>query len=200
MAGSAESRADGDAQVVARHVVELVRLGGVGDDGPRVSALHAVDEVTGADRRRRRHDDGAELHDAEHRLPQLDLVAEHEHDRSRPCATPSARARPRPGRSVGPSRRSDTVRTDSSCSTIVRAGLVVAASDGVEPVDRPVPALADVGEGELGHGALVVLTEVHEKVPRRAESVGHGYVGGGTRCHGPTLPEPADPVTGGSET
>jgi hypothetical protein len=44
------------------------------------AALDAVDQVRRAEGGGGRHDHRAELHHREHRLPQLDLVAEHEDD------------------------------------------------------------------------------------------------------------------------
>ena len=72
---------DREAAVVAGHLVELGGVGGVGDDEPGAPAVDPVAQVGRSGRRGRRHDHRAELDDPEHRLPELDLVAEHDDDR-----------------------------------------------------------------------------------------------------------------------
>ena len=140
-----------------------MRLTRVGDDGTGAAALEAVDEVARPGRRGRGHEHRTELHDAEHGVPQLDLVAEHE---QHGIASPNAEAG-EPGRHlVGTTAHQ--VERDGGDRLVGRAtviddrqgGAVVAAGEGIEPVDRPVEPRPHIGEGELADGALVLTPQL----------------------------------------
>jgi hypothetical protein len=171
-----------DPGEVAVDAVELPGLVGRGDDMLGTAAGDAVLEVAGPGRRRRRHDHGAELHDGEHEVPELDLVAEHEDDRI-------ALADPLGGEPSGDAigAGGEGVESELTARAVVldddQGGAVIAPGDGVEPVDGPVEAVTDVGEGELGNGALVVLAQSDELVPRGAEGF-EGRGGRGRRVEG----------------
>ena len=81
-----------DPRVVAGHVGELGRVGRRRDDVARVAALDAVAQVGGAEQRRRRDDHRAELHRGQHRLPQRDLVAEHQQHAVAAARRPASRS------------------------------------------------------------------------------------------------------------
>jgi hypothetical protein len=70
--------ADHDPRVHAWHVVELGRVRRWHDDVTGVPALHAVEQIGGAEQRRSGDDHRAELHGGQDRLPELDLVTEHD--------------------------------------------------------------------------------------------------------------------------
>lgn len=72
--------ADGEPGVVTGHLVELGGVRVPHDHMPDPAAVHPVAQVDGAEERRGGDDDGAQLHRGEGRLPQLDLVAEHDED------------------------------------------------------------------------------------------------------------------------
>ena len=154
-------RADAEPRVLARHARELVDVARVGDDVPHPAARDAVAQIGGPDGRRRRHDDRAELHDGEHEIPQFDLVAEHEDDRV--TALHALLCEPR-GDGVGAARhlvvrhlerRAVLLDDDDGCA-------VVAARDGVEPVDRPVEAVADIGPRERRHSVVMASAQLEE--------------------------------------
>ena len=179
-------RADAEPRVLARHARELVDVARVGDDVPHPAARDAVAQIGGPDGRRRRHDDRAELHDGEHEIPQFDLVAEHEDDRV--TAPHALLCEPR-GDGVGAARhlvvrhlerRAVLLDDDDGCA-------VVAARDGVEPVDRPVESFADVGPGERREGVGVTPAQLEQRITGGAVGPGGGDVEGGGR-HEATLP------------
>ncbi len=122
---------------------------------PGAAAGDPVDEVRRPDRRRGRHDHRTQLHDRQHGLPQLDLVAEHQHDR----VTLADAAGGQPGRQA--IRGTGHLGEGALCRGPVllhehQRRAVVAAGDRVEPVHRPVEPLAQLGPVELGHGTEVI--------------------------------------------
>jgi hypothetical protein len=163
--------ADRDAGVVAGDVRELAGVGGVRDDVPGAAALDPVDEVSGAERRRRRHDDRAELHDGEHRLPQLDLVAEHE-DHAVALAHPLVAQPVGDLVGAGGQRVEGVLGRETVLLDDVQPDAVVADRVGVEPVDRPVERAVEGGPAELGDRLGVVAAQREELVAGGAVGVG----------------------------
>ncbi len=106
---SVDGVADHDAGVVAGHVVELRGVFGVGDDELGAAAGDAVGQVGRAQRTGGRHDDRAELGDGEHRLPQLDLVAQHQDDPVTLADAEPAEPRRNPVGALGHLREADLV-------------------------------------------------------------------------------------------
>ncbi|CAB4930731.1 unannotated protein [freshwater metagenome] len=156
--------ADGDAGVVPGHAGELGRVHGVGDHVRRPAALDPVDQVGRAQRGGGRHDDRAELHHRQHRLPQLDLVAQHQHH-------PVAPADPDRGQPAGhlvrpPDHLGEGVpRLAAVGLGDPQRGALVVAGVGVEPVVRPVEPVAQVGPAELGDRARVLTPQRQQLVP-----------------------------------
>ena len=151
--GPAVGRPDADPHQVGQ-VGELAGLVGGGDHGASPAARGTVGEVRGAGRGGRRHDDRADLHHGEHDVPQLALVAEHEQHR---VTAPHAEALQPATDPVGAGRHG--VEADLLARAVLghddEGRVVVAAGDRVEPVDRPVELLPDVGPGERGECLLV---------------------------------------------
>src|SRR5207253_1007381 len=74
-------RTDGDPDIVAGDFVEFGGVDRIADHEPRPPSADPIDEVGRPDRCRRWRDHRAELRDRKHRLPQLDLIAEHDDHR-----------------------------------------------------------------------------------------------------------------------
>ncbi len=171
----------GDPGVVAGHLVELGGVLGAGHDVAYVAALDPVAQVGRAEEGRGGDDDGAQLHRAEHHLPQLALVAEHDED---PVAGRDAPgAQPVRGR-VGP--RGELCEGEGLAGAVLlddAQGVgVVAGGDVVEPVEGPVEAVG-AGPGESGVGGCVLAASLQQEVPRGKE-LGGGAVPGTFGRHG----------------
>ena len=182
---------DPDAGDRGADAVELVRVGAGGDDIPDRSAHDAVIEVGAADRDGRREDDRPDLDQREHRLPELDLVAEHEHHR----IAPRDPERLQPCGELVRAGRHLVERADRSAAVLFddderRGG--VAAGDDIEPLDRPVEGAVDLGPAELRQGARVVLAERDELIAGVAQAGGRGAGHGASsssRRDGTILPD-----------
>jgi hypothetical protein len=136
----------------SRDVSKFVDLVGIGDDMAHRPPADAVGDVFGPQCGGGRHDDRPQLHDRQHRFPQLDLIAQHDHDAiaGRDAAGDQRRGEPigaggQLGEGVGaiaPVRPDDAQRRSR-----------VAGRDGVEPVERPVEPVADGGQRKLATAA-----------------------------------------------
>ena len=166
----------GQQRVVAGHLVELVGVHRVAQHVARAAPGDPVGEVGGSHRGGRRHDHRADLHDREHRLPQLDLVAEH-HDHGVPAtdalpAEPGGHLVGAPGHLVVRALHPAAVLLDDH-----QRRPVVAAGDGVEPVDGPVEPVPEVGPLELRVRPVGVLAQVQQQVPGVPVALGRGHQG-----------------------
>ena len=160
-----------DARVVARDVGELRgvarrarRRAGRSPRSIRSRRSAGPSSVDGRD------DHRAELDRGEHRLPQLHLVAEHQHQ---PVAAPHALAAQPVGHrgwSAPPARRTSAavaaVRPRRS-SSAGRSG--ARRRDHVEPVQRPVELRRAAASANSRYAALVVVAVRQQEVARRAE-------------------------------
>ena len=117
--------------------------------------------------------------DREHRLPQLDLVAEHQHHAVARADAERRGARSPPGRSGAPSRRRCTFASLPSSSTIHSAMPSLSRAIDVEPVDGPVERPVDLRPVELGDRSGVVSAEREDLVAGGAVGLGRGTVGHG---------------------
>ena len=158
---------DTHARIPARHVIELGCVLASHNHVAHPTALDSVRQVVGSEGSRCRHDNRAELENAQHRLPQLDLVAEHHHDR---VAAPDAeRAQPRSDL-IGSCRHliegslhaRSVRRQHDQCRTLVATG------NGVEPVDCPVERTDDIRPAEFFGRGSQILAECDQLVTRRA--------------------------------
>ncbi|MEG8036974.1 hypothetical protein QP157_17145 [Sphingomonas sp. LR61] len=148
------------------------------------SAVDAVLQVGGVEHRRRRQDHRPELDHREHRLPQLELVAEHD---EHVVALPDAVLVQANGQTVGPGGH---LRVAEPLFRAIRVDdperdAVVASSDDVEPVVRPVEGVAEVRPPEGGAGGIGGLCG-EQLVTGSAVRGGHVRVG-----HGPIMPHPS---------
>ena len=165
-------RPDGDAGVVAGDVVELVDIGVPDDDVLGGTPVDAVPQVGRPEHRRRGDQHRAQLHRREDRVPQLDLVGEHEDDPVAPLHAVGAQ----PVRhAVGPLCHLrervlplGPVLLDDPQRRAVGRGRV--GPDGVEVLQRPVE-LVELGPGEVAPGRVVVGLPFDEEVAGRAEAL-----------------------------
>jgi len=129
----------------------------------RAAAFDSVDELVGSEGGGGGQDDGADFHDGEHGFPEFDLVVEHEDD------VVAA------GDAVGGEVCCDLVGAvghvvEGVCGLGAvffddpQCGVVVAAGVGVEPVDRPVEPIPEVGPDELLDGLRIVTAQVLQEV------------------------------------
>ncbi len=135
-----------------------------------LAASDPVAQVGRAEQRRGRDDDGAQFHRAEHHLPQLALVAEHDQD---PVAGRDALlAEPVRGgaRAYGELREGEAPAGAVLLDDAQGVG-VVPGGDVVEPVQGPVEAVG-AGPGEPGVGGLVVAAAFQQEVPGGQEPGG----------------------------
>ena len=161
-----------------RQEVELVDVV-AGRDHMRDRTAHdAVLQVVASDGQRRGEDDGADLGEGEHRLPELDLVAEHQQDRIALAHSPPEQ----PVAELVGAGRQLVERPGGALAVLLedhQRGRRVVARDLVEPVDRPVEGAVDLGPGELRTSGRVVLAQRDELIARGAETFcgradGHG--------------------------
>ena len=154
----------GDTHVGAVDALELGGVAGVGDGEPGAAAADPILQVGGAERAGGGHDDRAEFGDGEHRLPQFDLVAEHE---DHPIALADTELREPGGHQVGAGGH--LVEGDLALGAVLlgdpQGGAIVAAGDRVEPVDRPVERPGDSRPGELPHRGVVVGHRLEQPIP-----------------------------------
>jgi hypothetical protein len=145
--------------------IQLRTVGWVGDHEPGLCPCDPVGEIRGSDRGGGRYDHRAELDHRQHAVPELDLVPEHQKD------TVSA-----PHTELGQPGR-DLIRTPGHVVERVRGAFpalvsqnqrrtVVAAGDGVEPVDSPVELRSDIGPREQLSGPRVIGAQRQEEVTR----------------------------------
>ena len=184
-------RRHGDPGVAALDAVELAGVARADHGVPGVAALDAVAQVGGAEQRGARDHHGAEPDAGQDRLPQLDLVAQHQ---QHPVAALHAEpAQPRgdlPGAAghLAPGH----LLVVGAVVDHPQGRLVGARSgrDGVEPVLGEIEVL-EPRPGELGPGRGVVLAQLDQPVARLPEPlrrVGHGAIlsppaGSGQRAH-----------------
>lgn len=161
--------ADRDTGVVAGHLVELRGVLGPDDDVPHPAAFDPVGQVGGAEQRGGRDDDGAQFHRGQRRLPQLDLVAEHDEDAVLGPHAPVPQPVGHPVGALGHRGEGD-LDTPAVLLHDVQGGAVVVPRDGVEPVEGPVEVLrAGPAEPLVGRG--VVRAVLQQEVPRGTERV-----------------------------
>ena len=158
-------RADDDARVVSRHVVELRRALG-GDDVADAAAVDAVLQVSDGQQRRGGAEDGAELHRGERDLPQLGDVPEHDED---PVSAADAVPAEEVGHSVRPfAHGREGVRL--GCTVVVdnvQRGALVTARHHVEVVERPVETAEQrPGERAVRREIIVAVPQQHLARPQ----------------------------------
>ena len=165
-----------DDVVVGGDVGEAVQVTAGGDHHLDAGALQALRGLRGRQLDRRGADHGAELHGGQQRLPQLDLVVQHEHDA---VAAADAQATQVVGHAVGAAAHEiegvDGLRAVGLDDPQRRLGVLV--GDDVEPVQRPVEVL-QVGPLERLAGALVVGARRQEGVAGGAEGLAVAGVAG----------------------
>ena len=167
--------ADDDADDLDIDVIELRGILGAGDDELGLTALGTVGEVDGAQLRGGRHEHGTELDAGEHRLPQLDLVVEHDHDMVAaldPGPAEMIRHLVRPCRELreAPLALGTILFDDPQCR------LVVVLGDLVEPVEGEVE-VCETRPFELFARSIIVAAELDQLVSGRAELLGHCHCG-----------------------
>src|SRR6266536_2359067 len=133
---------------------QLLRARRVGDDGLHPAAVEGVAHVLGREERGRRDDDGAELHRAEHDLPDRDRVREHHEHAMPPLDAHPAQEDGHAIRALGELG----VRQLHLAPVVlhdVERGVPVPLGEDVEPVHGPVEAIED-RPGEAAVGGVVV--------------------------------------------
>jgi hypothetical protein len=131
----------------------------------RAAAVEPVAQVGRGEQRGGRYDDGSELHRCEQRLPQLDLVAEHQDDPVAPGDTVGSQpvghlVRAGGQLGEGPVRLAAVLLDDPERAGAAPFGV---GCDGVEVVERPVE-LVDLGPAEVTICRVVVLAVRHEEL------------------------------------
>ena len=170
---------DADAGHLLRQEGELVDMIPGCDHVRDRAALEAVLQVVAADRQRRGQDDRTDLGEREHRLPELDLIAEHQQD----CVPLLDSSRPQPVPELVRARRHLVERPRHALTAFLddhQGGRVISARDVVEPVDRPVERAVDLRPRELRERSRVVLAKLVKLIARGAETFGsradrHGH-------------------------
>ena len=148
-------------------LVELGRVRGIRDDEVRPSALRTVLEVDGAQLHGRGQEDCAQADACEHRLPQLHLVIQHDHDVAAALHTRTAQE----VRDLVRTTPQHVVRVDLLAAVLLddpQRGVVIALGLRVEPVGGEVEVL-ELRPGERGACRLRVQTVLQEQVARRTE-------------------------------
>ena len=165
-----------DSDVLPVHGRELVRIGRIGHHEARPATGDPVGQIGRTQRPGRRHHHRAELGDRQHRLPQLDLVAQHDDD----AVTLAHAQRPQPRRHlvgpVGHLREGVPLLVAAFFGDPQRRlpGPFGAARDDVEPVGGPVEGPGQPRPAERIDGLRVVTDRCHEAVPRRSVLLGVG--------------------------
>ncbi len=173
---SGRSAADGDARVVAGKIDEFRRIGDRGDDVPHPPAREAVGEVVARQQRRRRHDDGTELHRRQHAFPERRDIAQHQ---QQPVAAADAEPAKIVGDAVRPlaERGKGNLRLTAALIDDPQRRPLVTARDPIEMVERPVEAI-EHGPAETAIGGGVVRPALQQEVAhfreRRCIVGGHG--------------------------
>ncbi len=155
--------ADREPGVLPRHLGELGRVRGVGQHVADRAALHPVGQLSPAERGGGGQDHRAELHHAEHGLPQLDLVVQHQqHVVAAGDTMPGQERR----HLIGPAGQ--LVEGVPGLRPILlddpQGGADVTAGVRVEPVDGPVETVTEVGPGERLDGLRVVPAQFLQQV------------------------------------
>jgi hypothetical protein len=164
---------DYDAAEIPWDFSKFVGLLGVGDHMAHRAAADTVGKVVGPQRGRSRHDHRAQLHDRQHRLPQPDLVAQHDHHaiaviypgRGQRCGQP-IRALGHLGeriRVIGPVFVDDAQRGSS-----------IAFGDRVEPVQRPIELVPHVGPAERLHRGVMGVAVAQQYIAGSAAGFSPG--------------------------
>jgi hypothetical protein len=159
-----DRRTDRDPGVIALDAIEDRRDRGGDDDVLGPAAVEPVPHVGRAEQRRRRDDHRTQLHRGEDRLPQLDLVAEHE---DQPVAAGHSLGAQPVGHLVGAAGQ---LRKRPPLLAAVRLDdpqrrPVVLGADPVEPVQGPVE-LVELGPAEVAIGRVVVVCVGQKERPR----------------------------------
>ena len=167
--------ADDDADDFDIDIIELRGILGAGDDELGVTALGTVGEVDRAQLRGGGHEHGTELDAGEHRLPQLDLVVEHDHDMVAaldpgPAEMIRHLVRTRGELREAPLALGTILFDDPQCR------LVVVLGDLVEPVEGEVE-VCETRPFELFARSIIVAAELDQLVSGRAELLGHCHCG-----------------------
>ena len=174
-------RADDDPRQITADLPELLHGGGACDHAADAAAVDPILDVVRRQQRRGRADDRAELDEREHRLPQRDLVAQHE---QHAVVSPDALFAKEVGHLVRPDRQAGegTYLLGPVLVHDVKRLLLVTAGDGVEVVERPVEFL-ELRPPELANGRVVVgsmeqaeIARVDESLSRSCE-LGDGHLG-----------------------
>ena len=141
---------DDDAHDGVVDVIELGRVRLAGDDEARLPALGPILQVDRTQLNRRGQEHRAQADAREHRLPQLDLVVEHDHD----VAAARHAGPPQEVRDLVGAAAQQIVGVDLLAAVLLddpQRGIVVAAGQRIEPVDGEVEVL-EPRPGERGTG------------------------------------------------
>jgi hypothetical protein len=165
--------ADRNAAEIPWDVSEFVDLVGIGDDVAYRAPPDAVKEVLASQRGRARHDDCAKFHNRQHRFPQLDLIAQHDHD---PIAGRDAAGGQRCSEPIGAfGHLGEGVRPIGPVFTDdAQRRLRVPRRDRVEPVECPIESVPDLGPAEGCDRGVVVVAVSHQHVADSAVGCSSG--------------------------
>ena len=161
---------DHDAGEVPRETPHLLGSVRVGDDVAHLAPLQPVLDVLRGEERGGRDEHRAELHGAEHDLPEGRRVGEHHEDAVAPLDALAPQVDGDAVRALG-----QLVVAEADLGPVllddVEGGAPVAVGDDVEPVERPVEAVERRPAEALG-GCLPVLAVLQQEVAGAAEVLG----------------------------